>query len=244
MSKWIGGYLTLALPFLISLLGGITYVYLTGVIQLDGEIVERLGWITGASLLYISLFFALGMMISTLTQKSSTALLISLFVWVCWVLVIPNLSPVITRSLYHVPSLQKINQEKAAVDHETELKIRRVSRSMLSYGKKAEDLRDELRREGERRKKRLDQFYQDKLKRQIEYSKTYSRISPSASYTYITTDLSSTGLDLFASFKIGNRRFQDDFQEYGEHLDDLRDEDELPERWFQEDQIPRLPCVR
>ena len=240
LSKWIGGYITLALPFLISLLGGITYVYLSGLVQLDGEILERLGWITGASLLYISLFFALGMMISTLTEKSSTALLISLFIWVCWVLVIPNLSPVITRSLYHVPNLQKINQEKAAIDHETDLKMRRVSRSMLNYGKKAQELRDELQREGERRKKRLDKFYQDKLKRQIEYSKTYSRISPSASYTYITTDLASTGLDLFASFKTGYHRFQKDFRDFGENLDDLRDEDKLPEHWFQEDQIPVL----
>ena len=179
-------------------------------------------------------------MISTLTHKASTALLVSLFIWVCWVLVIPNISPVITRSLYHVPSLQKINQEKAAVDRETSLKIQRISRSMLNYGKKAEDIREEMRREGEKRKERLDKFYQDKLQRQIDYSKMISRISPAASYTYVTTDLASTGLDLFASFKVGNRRYQDEFRELAERLDDLRDDNELPEHWFQEDQIPQL----
>ena len=48
-------------------------------------------WIVGVSLLYISLFFAVGMFISTTTHKASTALLVALFVWVCWILVIPNL---------------------------------------------------------------------------------------------------------------------------------------------------------
>ena len=59
-SKWIGGYLTLVLPFLIALLGAVTYLYVTGTVQLAGDNLARLAWITVASLLYISLFLLSG----------------------------------------------------------------------------------------------------------------------------------------------------------------------------------------
>ena len=69
LSKWIGGYLSLTVPFLVALLAGITYVYITGTIQLSGETLDRLLRIILVSLLYVSLFFTLGMMSSLRTTK-------------------------------------------------------------------------------------------------------------------------------------------------------------------------------
>jgi ABC-type transport system involved in multi-copper enzyme maturation permease subunit len=37
LGKWIGGYISLAIPFLIALLGGIAYVYITGALQFKGK---------------------------------------------------------------------------------------------------------------------------------------------------------------------------------------------------------------
>ena len=81
LGKWIGGFVSLAIPFLVALFGGLIMIYWTGVIQLNEPFLVRFAWIAGVSLLYVLLFFALGMMISTLTHKASTALLVSLFVW-------------------------------------------------------------------------------------------------------------------------------------------------------------------
>ena len=36
-------------------------------------------------------------MISVYTQRSATALLVSLLVWICWILVIPNVAPIVAR---------------------------------------------------------------------------------------------------------------------------------------------------
>jgi ABC-type transport system involved in multi-copper enzyme maturation permease subunit len=241
LSKWIGGYLSLAVPFLVALLAGITYVYITGAISLGGETLDRLLWIILVSLLYVSLFFALGMMISTLTHKASTALLVSLFVWISWILVIPNLAPVIAKITSPVPTVQKIEAEKGAVDRETQIRLQRVSRQMLSYGKKAEDMREKIEQEGDNRKKKLDQFYQDKLTAQIELSKNLSRISPSASFTYATTDLAHTGVGLFSSFKRGYHRFEDEFNTWARDWDDTyhdNDEHYPDENWLQADALP------
>ena len=86
-------------------------------------------WIFVVSLLYVSLFFALGMLISTLTHRASTALIVALFVWVCWVLVIPNLAPVAARMISPLPSRNAIAGEKLAIAQEGKLLLR-------NYGKK------------------------------------------------------------------------------------------------------------
>ena len=241
LSKWIGGYLSLAIPFLVALLAGITYVYITGTIELEGETLDRVLWIVLVSMLYVSLFSALGSMISTLTYNASTALLVSLFVWISWILVIPNLAPVIAKITSPVPTTQKIQAEKGAVDRETEIRLQRVNRQMLSYGKKAEDMREKIEQEGGNRKKKLDQFYQDKLNAQIELSKNLSRISPSASFTYATTDLAHTGIGLYTSFKRGYNRFEDEFATWANEWDDSyhnNDEKYPDENWLQADTLP------
>jgi ABC-type transport system involved in multi-copper enzyme maturation permease subunit len=243
LGKWIGGYLSLAVPLLAALLGGITYVSLAGTVQLTDDFLARLGWIVSVSLLYVSVFFALGMMISTLTHKASTALLVSLFVWICWILVIPNLAPVIAKIVSPVPTLQKINAEKAAVDRETNIRTQRVRRNMLGYGKKAEQMQEEIDKEGEDRKEKIDQFYEDVLQDQIDWSRNLARISPSGSFLFATTDLAGTGVGLFTAFRLGYRRFGDEFSEWGWEWDVAfhdNDEQHPDSGWFQLESIPSL----
>ena len=240
LGKWIGGFISLIAPFLVALLTGIAYVHLTGAILFSSEVLSRLFWLVGISLLYISLFFTLGLMISTLTHRPATALIISLFVWICWILVIPNLAPVIARILYPVPSIQKITAEKLAVDQETNLQMQRVSQTMLSYGNKAQQVMDKIRAEGEGRKKKLDLFYQGESNTQIDLSKTLSRLSPASSFRYASTEIAHTGVGLFTGFKTAYQRFLDNFAEFADEINDQRNNNELSDQWFQPEAIPKF----
>ena len=244
LGKWIGGFASLVAPFLVAVFGGITYVYLSGSFQLIGDAGERLIWILAVSLLYISLFFALGLMISTLTHKASTALLVSLFAWICWILVIPNLTPVFARVLSPVPSTQKIRAEKASIDRETGLRMNRLSASMYFFGTKKQEARNKVREEGEHQKRKLDQYYRERLQQQIDLSKMLSRLSPSASYTYAATGLASTGVDQYDRFRSAYSRFRSDYDRWGEDwVDRFRRGEGLAPRWFQNEVIPGLTMV-
>jgi len=240
LAKWIGGYLSLIAPFLVAVLAGIAYVSMSGTVSLAGEDMPRLGWIVGISLLYISLFFTLGLMISAFTHRAATSLIISLFVWICWILVIPNLAPVIARIAYAVPSIEKIAAEKLAVDKETEIRLQRVSQTMLIYGNEAQQKQDEIREEGERRKDKLDRFYEDELGVQIGVSQTLSRLSPAASFRYASAEMAQTGVTHYQEFRKSHRRFEEEFDEYAQGVFELRGNDELPDDWFKPDQVPGL----
>ena len=189
------------------------------------------------------MFFALGMLISTLTHKASTALLVSLFVWICWILVIPNLAPVAARLAVAVPTLQKIEAEKAAVDRETEIGVQRVGRNMLGYGREAEEMTDEIERQGQARKDRIDQYYRDRLRRQVDLSRNLARASPSASFVLAASDLSGTGVDLFTAFNTSVRRYGEEFTEHWREWDEEYHDNngDMPDDgWLQVDQWPAL----
>ena len=242
LAKWMGGYIALAVPFLVAVLGGLSYVYLTGTFILHGDDLVRLGLLVGLSLLYLAACFALGMFISTVTHKASTSLLIALFAWVCWLVVIPNLSPVLAERWKPVPTQQIVTAEKASVDRETRLRVDRVQQRMWESGKKAEEAEEEIIQEGNRRKNKLDRYYQQSLNDQIELSKALTRLSPAASFTLASTEIAQTGANLFVRFEQAYKRFQSQIEDFREAAEKVQEEtgEEVASDWFDENPVPTL----
>jgi len=139
------------------------------------------------------------MLISTAPHRNATALIVSLLVWIGWILVVPNAAPVLARALVPVPSLQKLEAEKKAIYRETGLQAHRVEDPVRSQ---------KIREEGERRQRKLERYYQDRLQHQIELSKILARLSPTASFALITSELAGTGTGFFTRFNQAYERFR------------------------------------
>ncbi len=90
-AKYISAMLCLLVPLLISLLLSIILLTTSTTMSLSADDFLRIGGIVLTSLLYVSLFYLIGVCISALTRRTSTALMLCMFVWGCLVLVYPNL---------------------------------------------------------------------------------------------------------------------------------------------------------
>ena len=90
-AKYISAMLCLLVPLLISLLLSIILLTTSTSISWNADEFLRIGGIVLTSLLYISLFYLIGLCISAITRRTSTALMLSMFVWGFLVLVYPNL---------------------------------------------------------------------------------------------------------------------------------------------------------
>ena len=90
-AKYISAMLCLLVPLLISLLLSIVLLTTSTTIFLSTNDFLRIGGIVLTSLLYVSLFYLIGLCISAMTRRSSTALMLCMFVWGFLVLVYPNL---------------------------------------------------------------------------------------------------------------------------------------------------------
>ncbi|MDE0396849.1 MAG: ABC transporter permease subunit [Candidatus Poribacteria bacterium] len=90
-AKYISAMLCLLVPLLMSLLLSIILLTTSTTVALRADDFLRIGGIILTSLLYVSLFYLIGLCISAMTRRTSTALMLCMFVWGVLVLVYPNL---------------------------------------------------------------------------------------------------------------------------------------------------------
>lgn len=91
LAKYISAMLCLIVPLLLSLL--LTMILLTHnpFLSLSLDDFLRIGGIVLTSLAYLSVFYLIGMLISEVSRRTSTSLMLSMFTWGFLVLVYPNI---------------------------------------------------------------------------------------------------------------------------------------------------------
>ena len=90
--KYIAAMVCLLLPVLMSLLVVLILCSLASSIQLSTSEFFRIGGIVWTTIVYLSVFYLIGLLISTATRRTATSLMLCMFLWVVLVLVYPNWS--------------------------------------------------------------------------------------------------------------------------------------------------------
>jgi ABC-type transport system involved in multi-copper enzyme maturation permease subunit len=114
--KLVGGAASLLIPFILSLLVGALYISVNPSIQWDGSAWAEFGLLTAASITFITLFYLLGLMISTFSRYPATSILNCLFLWVLLILVIPNICPHISAQLCPIPSIKETERKNLEIE--------------------------------------------------------------------------------------------------------------------------------
>ena len=91
LAKYISAMLCLLMPLLLSLLLAMILLTNNRSLSLSPDDFLRIGGIVLTSLTYLSVFYLIGMLISEVSRRTSTALMLSMFIWGFFVLVYPNM---------------------------------------------------------------------------------------------------------------------------------------------------------
>ncbi len=221
LGKWLGGYIALVVPFLLAVGCGILVSLTLTDVSLDADSWMRMGALLVVSLLYISAFFALGVLVSTFNHRSSTALMVSLFLWVLMVLTVPNVVPILARQIAGIPSPGMLAGQRRAIENEQWERVRQL---MANNPGEEERRRifDEMRETLTREWKRTQDEYENRINEQIDLAQVLSRISPSASFVYAATNLAGTGMSDFQSLSDYTKRY---YAQFGEVVSELAREE-------------------
>ncbi|MDE0297364.1 MAG: ABC transporter permease subunit [Candidatus Poribacteria bacterium] len=111
LAKYVGAMLCLLIPLALSLILSLILLTTNASFSLGTPDFLRIGGFVLASLSYLSVFYLIGLLISAATQRTSTALMISMFVWGFLVLVYPNMILATIK-----PSAQLQTRAESAVD--------------------------------------------------------------------------------------------------------------------------------
>ena len=99
LAKYISAMFCLLVPLLMSLLLAVILLTNSASISLNTHDFLRIGGIILASAVYLSVFYFIGMLISAAMRRTSTALMLSMFIWGFLVLIYPNVTLAVIRRL-------------------------------------------------------------------------------------------------------------------------------------------------
>ena len=123
LAKYISAMICLLVPLLMSLLLALILLTISTTISLSIDDLIRIVGIVLSSVAYLSVFYFIGMLISAVTRRTGTALMLAMFVWGFSVLVYPNLiiaaiAPPQTSQARMVSTFNQIKQIWSEFDRE------------------------------------------------------------------------------------------------------------------------------
>ena len=213
-SKLIGGYIVFVVPFLVSFLLGLLLLVWQGFPLGELRVALPVLGLTLISLLYIAVFFAIGVFISTYLDNAKTALIVAFTFWVFAVLIAPRGAFVVAKLVAPTRTQQAVYMEKTALRNnlskDRDEKIREkmteafagsegiVFRSDdAAFQERMDTLKkpieEEFRLAFQHQTDKIDRDYQREKTRQEQVGETLSRIVPTSSLTYVAINLTQTG---------------------------------------------------
>ena len=212
-SKLIGGYIVFVVPFLVAFLFGLLVIVWQGFPLGEIEVFPRVMSLMLAALLYIGVFFAIGTVISTYLDNSKTALIVAFTVWVFTVLIVPRIGFVAAKLIVPTKTSQSIYLEKTALRENFNAELEEIKNEIHqeywkdrpnasfddpfaageAIDKQVQPLEGAYKQKFADRADQIDRNYQREKARQEAVGETLSRITPTASLIYLTTNLTQTG---------------------------------------------------
>jgi len=122
--SFLGGLMSLFLPLLAGFFSTLLLAFLHPFIQLAGSDIMRILLIIPASMLFLTVFYSLGVLFSILMRRSATSLVFLLFIWVFFVMILPSGAVYIARQIRPIESLSVVDQQANIIGNEWEQDMR------------------------------------------------------------------------------------------------------------------------
>ncbi len=193
--KWMGNYLSLAVPFVLVTGLGFALLSLDSSIRLSSANIGRMLLFVLLALVYIALFLSLGIFVSTITRRSAASIVMLLFIWALLVFVIPNLGTLLARQLVSLPSVTALSEKRNQI-WTREVLLGEIERQKARSDKRSDWWKQYRAHYGviNEENNKLEADFRNKFNRLVRLSKNINRISPSASFVYAVTEIAGTGI--------------------------------------------------
>jgi ABC-type transport system involved in multi-copper enzyme maturation permease subunit len=223
--KLIGAFLSLTVPLLIPILLGGLLMPILG-INMNMDEWMRLGLILLTGFLYVAVFLSLSVFISSSTQKTSVSFLTLLVIWVLSVMIVPRLSVAAAGAIVDVPGIDEINSKKAkltsqlwsedrnAIGNFKPEKTDDMEKMMQQFNKFMQDRADEREKKLRDLSSRLNEERNNKLDVRNNLGFTLARISPASSYTFASSSLAGTSMQLEDEYKNALNDYQTKYGDF------------------------------
>jgi len=220
LAKFLGSYLSFIISLLPALMGVVLVLYLHPDVGLKNSDWVAFLWLLLFALLNIGVFFMLGLFVSCLTREPKTTLIALMILWVLLVLAVPNYSPFVAAKLHPIPAFHQVQEQVDSLTEGQRPPVLEQWAYIRSHGGDPRAFSPEEQREfhaiwryhrskfyAKECTKIWENFF-NQMDIQAKMAQYLSLISPSATFTYLATDLSHTGIESEHAFRFATIRFR------------------------------------
>lgn len=211
--KFLGGIFVILSSLTIAMFVAVLIMILHPGISLDSKSSLAILGMWWASAFYLSTFFTLGLMASTIFSRPSITLLVLLQIWIIIVVIYPNVSVILSKHLLTLPSSDKLSDRKRALfePYEQEYnKATRVFHNMVTSGQMNPEISKKNFEACAKRTElshQVDNEYSRQLTRQVHLAQNIAIFSPSVLYNGIMQRLARTDIREYDKFMEGVERY-------------------------------------
>jgi ABC-type transport system involved in multi-copper enzyme maturation permease subunit len=192
VGRSLGSFLGLTTAFVLGFLPAVVVVAWAGVVPLDAATGARLGALAAVSILYLAVFFALGVAVSTLTTSSAQAFLGALLAWAVLVLVLPHALVLLAGHRRPIRPPEMVAAEKNAARNQ----VLAAERAFLTEWPRAN-----------RATEAIDEAYAHEVDDQQRLMRVGSRLSPVGSYALAAAQIAGTSAEAAEAYVGGVRSY-------------------------------------
>lgn len=219
LGKFFGGLFVVLGSLTIAILVAVLVLALHPAISLDRDLSLCILGMWGISALYLGVFFTLSLMVSTIFNRPSVALLVLLQIWIILIVIYPNVSVIVSRHVVKIPSREELNDRKQAIFQSYEKEYdqsRQAFHKMVESGENNMELSKrnfELSAQRTALHHRVDTEYSQQLTHLMRFAENLAIFSPSVLLNGVLQRLAGTDIREFDSFMEGVERHWDKYIE-------------------------------
>jgi ABC-type transport system involved in multi-copper enzyme maturation permease subunit len=219
--KLVGNLIGLLVPVALAfLLGGLLLINFDGISLTGGDVLRIL--LLGINfLLYLTVLFALGIFVSTLTPHSTTAFGLCLIAWVLLVAIVPKFAVLAAKQISPLESLQGFELKKVEVHRQGSVEAQQeYDKYLLEHHREVPpvgiyfEMTRRIREKQNLELSRLEDDYLHRKQRQEWWAQMLARSSPAGSMSYAAMSLARTGLERDFRFQAAMRDYRSEFTRY------------------------------
>ena len=219
LGKFLGALVSISVPFALSVLMNLLVISTSSEVQLGPDAWSRLGIILFIAMLYLCLFLALGLLVSSRVRQSAASLVILLLMWITFVVFMPStlasiasgFSASMTYDEFNERAIQLVNELRGEYEARLQNTREDPAQKMELAGEYV--IKDVTERE------RLSHEYLIQQHAQIQLARSVTRVSPVVLVQHLLEIFAGTGFERHQQF-VGNvQRYAREYREFVTDMD-------------------------
>ncbi len=214
LGKFVGALLSISIPFALAVLINIGIITTSPAVHLNVETWLRLAMVFCVAVVYLSVFLALGLCVSTLVKRSSVSLVVLLLIWITFVVFMPSTLASIASSATRLPHTAGFWSRSWELHGALE-----AAYSDRLYGEDTEAM-ERLRISGEyvlrdaAQQEALHAAFLNRQLAQVAQGRAITRLSPVTIVQHLLESFAGTGYERHLQFLANVRQYARQFRDF------------------------------